>query len=515
MKKFIFFILCVLSYQFSIGQQNIGINTNSPDSSAILDIVSSDKGILIPRLSSVNRLDIDSPANGLMVYDITEDALFIYSDTCTCWNIIPNKSQLFWDIKNNNIYNLNDKNVGIGTDNPVGKLHIKGDTTAFTKFIISNHDSTYNIIVILDETEEGITFNGSNSGQNIKLFQALFNGNFGIGTTPDALLHLKPHNSDEAKIKISNSDSSYHIIVILDETEEGIVTFGNDNNVNKLLYKVDKIGQFGIGTADIKSLLHLFSDTVSPAIRLSKDAMIYDYVVGYGEDSDEFKIYRDTINGGQANVLSIDTSGDLHLSSINEVNIAPKLKTGSIVIENDSTGNSFSITANDDGSPSWSNGINYIDLYNNYSDTLWTTFTDIHWSIRNQSNNGFSSGLSLSNTTVTIDNAGTYEIIYRIAVRGDASVFQLSEISLFKADSIAGTFNKVGESEMIGNHPRHGSAPPAYYTYFNHEELHRTIILDLEEGEALKLMGKSFGPTTNPPCFLYGPGCEFIIRKID
>ena len=48
----------------------VGIGTNSPDSSAALEITSptNNKGVLLPRLTQTQRLGISSPASGLLVY---------------------------------------------------------------------------------------------------------------------------------------------------------------------------------------------------------------------------------------------------------------------------------------------------------------------------------------------------------------------------------------------------------------------------------------------------------------
>ena len=54
-------------------QYGIGIGTNSPDPSAILDIQSSNKGFLVPRLDDENK--ITNPANGLLFYNTTLNAL--------------------------------------------------------------------------------------------------------------------------------------------------------------------------------------------------------------------------------------------------------------------------------------------------------------------------------------------------------------------------------------------------------------------------------------------------------
>ena len=51
----------------------IGIQTDNPDQSAILDIVSSNKGLLIPRINLTSNLQnpdpVSSPATGLLVYN--------------------------------------------------------------------------------------------------------------------------------------------------------------------------------------------------------------------------------------------------------------------------------------------------------------------------------------------------------------------------------------------------------------------------------------------------------------
>ena len=58
--------------------QNVGIGTTMPDSSAILDITSTDRGLLIPRMSKIQRLSIPSPAAGLLVYQTDGKVGFYY-----------------------------------------------------------------------------------------------------------------------------------------------------------------------------------------------------------------------------------------------------------------------------------------------------------------------------------------------------------------------------------------------------------------------------------------------------
>ena len=59
----------------------VGINTDNsdPDASAMLDIKSTDKGVLIPRMTTSQRNAIASPATGLLVFDSTSGSFWFYN----------------------------------------------------------------------------------------------------------------------------------------------------------------------------------------------------------------------------------------------------------------------------------------------------------------------------------------------------------------------------------------------------------------------------------------------------
>lgn len=80
---------CVL-WSYSSAQQNVGISPTGsiPDPSAALDIVSPDKGILIPRLTAVQRLAVQNPANGLLVYDLDSMCFFYYISPYSIWEAV-------------------------------------------------------------------------------------------------------------------------------------------------------------------------------------------------------------------------------------------------------------------------------------------------------------------------------------------------------------------------------------------------------------------------------------------
>lgn len=62
-------------------QNNVGVGTNSPDASAALDVTANDKGVLVPRLSTIQINAIPNPATGLLVYDTNVGCFFFNSGT--------------------------------------------------------------------------------------------------------------------------------------------------------------------------------------------------------------------------------------------------------------------------------------------------------------------------------------------------------------------------------------------------------------------------------------------------
>ncbi|MDZ7936012.1 MAG: hypothetical protein U5M51_13815 [Emticicia sp.] len=60
--------------------ENVGIGTTKPDNSALLDLTSNSKGLLIPRMTLAQRANIKSPATGLMVYQVDFFTGFYFFD---------------------------------------------------------------------------------------------------------------------------------------------------------------------------------------------------------------------------------------------------------------------------------------------------------------------------------------------------------------------------------------------------------------------------------------------------
>lgn len=75
-----FFLLLMLSsvLPFFVDAQ-VGIGTNTPVPSAALEVRSTDKGVVFPRMTTAQRKAISNPATGLMVFDLDKNALYIFN----------------------------------------------------------------------------------------------------------------------------------------------------------------------------------------------------------------------------------------------------------------------------------------------------------------------------------------------------------------------------------------------------------------------------------------------------
>lgn len=82
------FMLLLALVSVSEAKAQTGINTKTPDGSAALDITSTTKGLLIPRLTTAQRNTMPSPATGLMIYDTDLNCIMVN-------NGLPNAA--LWD----------------------------------------------------------------------------------------------------------------------------------------------------------------------------------------------------------------------------------------------------------------------------------------------------------------------------------------------------------------------------------------------------------------------------------
>lgn len=93
MKKIYYFTpIFLLIFCFISNAQNVGINEDgsAPAASAILDVKSLNKGILIPRLTKAQRNSIVNPLTGLLIFQTTDTTGFYYFEGT--WKRIGNQA---------------------------------------------------------------------------------------------------------------------------------------------------------------------------------------------------------------------------------------------------------------------------------------------------------------------------------------------------------------------------------------------------------------------------------------
>ncbi len=108
-------------------QVSISTTCNDPDASAMLDVQSTDKGMLIPRMTATEMSNIASPATGLVVFNTTESKFYYYMPT-TGWIPIDTDSNDgdAWGVTGEDQTSdvVRTGSVGIGVSTPEEALHI-------------------------------------------------------------------------------------------------------------------------------------------------------------------------------------------------------------------------------------------------------------------------------------------------------------------------------------------------------------------------------------------------------
>ena len=101
MKRIYFSSLFMLAIQLFTFSQGIGIGTTTPHASAIVDISTASKGLLIPRMTTAAINSISNPAKGLLIYDSVKNQLMVNmgSSVTPSWQSITTNSS--WGLTGN------------------------------------------------------------------------------------------------------------------------------------------------------------------------------------------------------------------------------------------------------------------------------------------------------------------------------------------------------------------------------------------------------------------------------
>ena len=133
--KAIAILFSIFSLNQAFGQSsNVGIGTSKPDQSAALDINSNSKGLLMPRMSMDQRNLIQSPAQGLVVYQTDKNSGFYYFNG-EQWNALNSNNE------QKSVLDLNSWNI-TGNSGTIDGTNFIGTTDAISlNFRVNNISS--------------------------------------------------------------------------------------------------------------------------------------------------------------------------------------------------------------------------------------------------------------------------------------------------------------------------------------------------------------------------------------
>ena len=73
-----YFLFAFAHFSFA---QNVGIGTTTPNASAALDVQSTSKGLLPPRMTTIQRDAINAPTPGLIIFNTDTQSLEVFTNT--------------------------------------------------------------------------------------------------------------------------------------------------------------------------------------------------------------------------------------------------------------------------------------------------------------------------------------------------------------------------------------------------------------------------------------------------
>ncbi len=182
MKSIIFATLLFTS--FAVHAQ-VGIGTATPDTSAQLDITSTNKGLLIPRMTAAQAAAINLPATGLLIYQTDNTPGFYYYDGST-WSQLNLGANDFVDLTTNQSiagYKAFSSDISVGGSIKVGQGSSSGTQNTILGYAANSGSTGSDNTALGFFTLNSITSGSANTsiGTNAMRFTTTGSNNTAIG----------------------------------------------------------------------------------------------------------------------------------------------------------------------------------------------------------------------------------------------------------------------------------------------------------------------------------------------
>lgn len=187
MKKYL--LLCMLLWMtIMAASQSVGIGTSSPHPSAILELNSNNKGLLLPRLTTSQINALASPANGLVVFNTDDTSLYIRRNSA--FGKLAVGEDNLWKRVNNSLH-PQALSIGIGYTNPLDQNYLGQYAPLQVKGLVGN------TAALFGADQRGIALVADYPGV---FFNSYFNG---------GVKSLSPGNSGNITLNQANADGGY------------------------------------------------------------------------------------------------------------------------------------------------------------------------------------------------------------------------------------------------------------------------------------------------------------------
>ncbi len=231
---------------------NVGIGTLIPKASALLDIDASpanNKGVLVPRMTALQRLAILSPANSLLVFDTDSACFFYWNSISSSWKSLCNSGSGVGITGNTGSTGVMGAIGNTGSTGSTGAIGIIGNTGS-TGFIGFTGNTGNSGIAGLNGPTGNTGFTGSPGSIGAT------GGTGAIGVTGATGTDLGTHWT------ITGNGGTTAGTNFIGTTDANDLVF-KTNNTEKL--RVTSSGNIGVGTAapDASALLDLNSGSTS------------------------------------------------------------------------------------------------------------------------------------------------------------------------------------------------------------------------------------------------------------